>query len=249
MPVLARDLPTLQQLEAYSSELALVPDVSGKICIPPLPIECLDKAKTCSKLFQSEQKFVALVRLRKAGYPAGYAVIHGNSTNWLQRLENTGTLAVTAALQRTSAVSEFANKFKHRFRAACTDDAKANPAAEARMLAFRNLLKKGWQGWRVACEVHKAATCHTTAFTLLEATISGLLNASLSVNFGSHVGRFRRFMYEVIKANIIFRNTPLDEQAKTYKMHVLRIFCQSGRKRSFRITMLLRLLPGPLGPL
>ena len=90
----------------------------------------------------------------------------------------------------------------------------------------------------MACEVHKAATCHTMAFILMEATISGVLNASLSVNFGNYVGRFRRLMYEVIKASLVFRSTPLDQAARTYKMHVLRIFCASGRKRSFKVTLL-----------
>jgi len=244
MPIVAKELPTQEELQSFSSSQALCDAAPGVLAIPDLPHESFDKAKQCSKLFQSEQKFVALVRLRKSGSPAGFAVLHGNSTNWLQRLEDTGALCVTAALQRTSAVSEFANCFKHRFREACTDDAKANQATEARLLAQRNSLKQGWNGWRIACEVHKAATCHTIAFMPMEATNSSLVNASLLVNMGSHVGRFRRLVAEVIRANLIFRTTPLDEEAKTHKMHVLRIFCQSGRKRSFRVTMLLRLLPG-----
>ena len=246
MPVVTTDLPNLaERQELVNSSSSLVSNRAGVVVVPELADNIQLKEKQCNNIFQSEQKHVILLRLRAAdGKAAGYAVIRGDTINWLQRLANTGTLAVTAALQRTSAVSEFANSFLHRWRTACTDDAKANPAAEAQLLARRNKLKKGWKGWRMACEVHKAATCHTTAFMLLESTISGVLNCSLSVNFGNYVARFRRILFNVTRANIIFRTTPLDETAKTYKMHVLRVFCASGRKRSFKVTLLLRLLPG-----
>ena len=244
MPVVTVDFPDQDERQqiANSTSSQLVSS-TGVLAMPNInaSLQSQSKNKTCTKKIQSEQKHVALIRLHD---PDTYVVVCGTTTNWLQRLQNTGTLAITAALQRTSAVSEFANSFKHCWRSTCTDDAKANPAAEAKVLEGRNLTKKCWKGWRKACEVHKAATCHKVAFLLMEFTISGVLNASLSVNFGNYIGRFRRHTYDVIKAILIFRTTPLDQAAKTYKMHILRIFCASGRRRSFKVTCLLRLLPG-----
>ena len=245
MPVVARDLPTQQELETDASQLVLVESSSGSIVIPSLQCSSIDKAKMPTKILQSHQHFVALVRLRnQEGSLTGYAITHGDAVNWLQRLDNTKGSTVAGALERTCAVTEHANAFRHRWRICCTDDAKSNPAAEKLIITRRNRLRDGWKAWRAACEVHKVSTCFNTTFSVVDLCISGILNASLSVNLGAHIPRLRRIIESLIRANLVFRTTPLDNAAETFKMHILRIFCASGRKVAFRVGMLVRLLPG-----
>lgn len=219
MPIVAKDIVSSDaELESISTalELADKPCSPGVVAMPPLPREQYQSGKLSAKLFQSDQSYVMLVRLRDRN---AFAVFEGNTINWLQRLEGTDAKSIQNALHRVSAVSEAANEFETKIRIAGTDDASANQLCETNLIKDRG---HNWKSSRFSCEVHKTSTCFLHTFAIIESFISGILNCSLSVNFNNYVTRFQRLTVAFIKANLIFRATPLSAAAKTYKMHVLR---------------------------
>ena len=177
----------------------------------------------------------------KDEHGAFYTVIDGDNIDMLQRLVGTDAKSMQNALNRVCNLSVEADKFQTKVRVACTDDAKANPLCEKNIAKDRG---PTWGSWRFACEVHKTATCFQHVFSILNHFISGIINCSLSVNFNNYVARFKAGCYAFIRAAIIFRTTPISEAARTYKLHVLRVFMRTGTKRNFKIAFLLRLLPG-----
>jgi hypothetical protein len=243
MPVVVSELPTQIVMEEISESLPMNALVNSEtIAVPTLPLAAQDAAKLPIKLMQSEQKFAMLVRLpEQGGQSAPFAIFIGDSISWLQRLESTTGLVTMLSQERVSAVSEYANSFQRRWRSTCTDKASSNQSAERQLLARRG---PGWRGFQWFCEVHVVATCFEHTFSPMELFISGLINSALSLNFGSHILRFRNLVRTHILSHIIWRDTPLAISADTWKMHVLRIFMRTGRKKNYRMALLLKLAPG-----
>eukprot|EP00959_Pyramimonas_sp_CCMP1952_P294418 6158075-Pyramimonas_sp.AAC.1 len=171
MPVVSSEMPAERDIVLYGDNVQLVPrENSGVLCVPLLMQQSLDSAKLNVELPHSEQTYAMLDRLPPGpdGRPQ-YGVFLGSTVNWLQRVESTKTLRVRDAMERVSAVSDAANEFTWKFRTACTDDAESNPNAESSLVRCRG---HDWQGWRLACEVHKTATCFNTTFELISDEIS-----------------------------------------------------------------------------
>ena len=239
MPVVAKDLATFN-LEAGAG-VQTSSSVPGLICIKPLPQDTMhESSKMSCKLLQSEQSWVMLVKSRDEN-GTFYTVMDGDEINHLQKISSTDAKSTQNALNRVCTLSAEADKFETKIRVATTDDAKSNPLCEENIAKDRG---PTWGSWRFACEVHKTATCFLHTFSIINQFISGILNCSLSVNFNNYVSRFKAVCYAFIRANLIFRTTPISEAARTYKLHVLRVFLRTGTKRAFKITYLLRLLPG-----
>ena len=231
---------------ALDDTAASVPEHAAQVQVPSLPWRSDETKTTVIKLLQSSQEFGLLFEMHRGGLatPAAdqrYLMVVGDSINWLQRIQDGKATTMLGALERTSAVTTSSASFANKIRLACNDDAKANPLTERLMVSRRS---DNWLGWRWYCEVHKAATAFEWTFLLLEWYISGMLNLSLSLNDFSNLATFRMKMKYAIMYLITVRTQPLDEDAIRYKMTALRIWLGSGRKRSYKAMVLLKLLPG-----
>ena len=244
MPVVTEDLAESAQLQLLARlSGALVPadesQPSAVSKIDKLPSQTFDTAKLVVKLFQSKQKYGMVILLDPERQ--FYGIVIGESTNWLQRLESTTGICTCLALEKTAALSAAACDFKLKARTSTSDEAKSNPKAEELLLARRG---PSWSSWRFGCEIHKGATCHEHTFIIVEDTVSGMINCSLSCNFGSNMSRFRSLVKNKLKQRAVVIGQHADAEAQEWKAHILRILLSTGTKKSYRCMILVRLLPG-----
>ena len=243
MPVVVADLPSQTELDDLAESLPLQDNEGCGVVkvakVPPLPFQTSEPYMTGIKLYQSEQKYGLLVHLDDSNT---YAIIMGETINWIQRIQATNHACIVNAEERVTAVSPAASSFKNQARSNCGDEAKANPLSERVLVRRRG---SAWSGWRFGCEVHKCATAFTHTFALVEDDVSGMLNCALSVNFGSHLTTFRTLVKLHIRHHHAFIDKPaVDPEVVRFKAHMLRVFLQTGTKRAYRATLLAQLFPG-----
>ena len=254
MPVVVTEVEQ-DALDDLAESLPTVPTEGSQVlAVPLLPIQRGDTSKKPVKLMQSSQEYAMLLQLSDPPQPGPasdmqeqdqkYLVIIGDTIDWLQRIESTSTRATLAAQEKISALTEASLSFRLHMRSACNDDAKSNPATERLIVQRRASTGIKWLGWRWFCEVHKVSTAFEWVFSILEWVVSGMINVSLSVNFGSSLATFRLKVKEVIMNLIRWRTTPIDRAAQEFKMHILRIFLSSGKEPAYKCMVLMHLLPG-----
>ena len=98
-------------------------------------------------------------------------------------------------------MSPSSEHFRMKLRLTTTDHAKGNVAAEQQILQ----VSPGWLGLSFVCVVHVLARCHTRSFELLEETVSGLINFSLSLSMGSSMVAFRRALSKVVHQGLVVK--------------------------------------------
>lgn len=90
----------------------------------------------------------------------------------------------------------------------------------------------------ISMQVHKVATIHNYTFKVLNATVSGMLNLSLSMSMHGAAHRFRVALRRVIEDRVRFINGVVPAEAVRRKMLLLKIFLSTGKKRNYKATVL-----------
>lgn len=153
----------------------------------------------------------------------------------LSLLDSGTGASVAAAAMQLSGASRASSAFAHCCRVACTDRASANYLCERTVSAERG---EQWLSVHVACEAHKAATCHETTFSLVDTEIKGMIHVVLALQNGKAMSTFRECVREEIDSRLVLRFGVVSLAAKEYKQFMMDLFVGRGRQLALRRVLL-----------
>lgn len=191
-----------------------------------------------SKLLQSVCEFAFLVRLRTGRL----LVVRGRTHNWLQCLSRTTAECLVAAEEQRRFVSSVASRFQSRTRIATLDSAASNLRAERRIMQPAREGEPKWQHLLLPCAVHQLATTHKRTFALCESDISGQINFSLALNFGTNLCVFGALLQDYVKTHLVVKRGAPPDDAVRHRKHLFRLSMARGSRLLAR-RLALQLLP------
>ena len=196
----------------------------------------LRSTPTASKIFAVEQRFLMVLELGEdaatSDIPMKYVALSGQDLTALRVLNRGSGECQHHCLRESSPISRWANAFALKVRAATTDQAGANYAAEEGFSAHRQ--QDGWCSLHLPCQLHIVARCFSKSFDLAHLDISGMVNLSLCLGVGGQMQAFRKALVQVIQERlVIVRGSPPPE-AREFRSHMLDVFCSKGRNLAIR---------------
>ena len=157
---------------------------------------------------------------------------------WLQPLPNKRAETTMSAQllleQSVPFLDDCCHEFDMALQLITTDRDPANAKAECAMLhhhlhcSSSNSSSSKLHLLHLPCDVHKASTCLTSMFKLVEPVVSGMLNFSLLLRPHGHVKLFRACVMEIIreKFRVIIGKPPGGEML-AYRKQVYKLFLSS----------------------
>eukprot|EP00971_Amphidinium_carterae_P350753 6491724-Amphidinium_carterae.2 len=227
---------TVRDSGTYSTGLS--DDVSSSIVAMLQALQSqAPKEAILAKIFQVRPKYGMLLKFQ------GICVqLNGSHVAPLQALESTSGEIVLEALQRQSHVSFEADSFQSKSRVICSDQAGSNIRAEKGIQALRG---DTWSTCWVPCAAHRVAACFKKTFdALLPGTISGLVNATLSLQAGIAMMQFRQCVKAEIERRLVLLHAPLDADALKHKVEVLKTFACDDKSTLTNHVLLLLVFNG-----
>eukprot|EP00971_Amphidinium_carterae_P228582 4533811-Amphidinium_carterae.1 len=189
-----------------------------------------------TKYLQARQKF-GMVLMSQAGL---FIKIMGEVPLVLQVLESTKTVVMVKALTMNAGPFAACRQFQHTIRAACTDRAGSNIAAEKQICATR---AGKWLGHHLYCELHCLATVVKRSIDQLASEqVSGMLHLALSLRQGVALSVFRRSLQEVLEERLVLLHGHPPLEVVSHREQMMSIFL-SHRGTSLLHQMLPTCLP------
>ena len=174
-----------------------------------------------TKILQSEALSAALLE-----HEGQFIALVGQSICHLQVLERTTARCLQEALLRQSTASPIANTFQSTVRLATTDKASSNIACERSYI--QHTRHDGWTNIHHSCDVHTVARIFGRVFAFCNSDITGMIQATLSLNVAGAMNNFRLAMREEILARGITLHVGTPPVAATrHRSRVLSCFASS----------------------
>lgn len=149
---------------------------TGEAVQPAAGAVTIGKTSTRSHVMDSEHQYAILVQ---TGPPDDLKCVAfvGHHLAWLQVLDRSTAEAERRAILETSGTPLDASRFEMRVRVSTTDAASTNIVVERTISQER---RGEWFGLHFECLVHKVSNDHSRVFQLVDRSISGMVNLSLS---------------------------------------------------------------------
>ena len=139
-------------------------------------------------------------------------------------------------LQLSSTVPQCSNRFVHRIRSVCCDQAGSNAKAEHLLSRTR---EHEWLQFLLPCDIHVTQTIATkTIQDMLSHTVSGMLHLALSLRMRASMSLFRLALRRDIRQRLHICSGPLSAEASEYKTWVLDQYfgtCTQSLKKKFMV--------------
>ena len=218
---LSRSVPGLTDLDCDPMGLA---DVSK--CLGDL------KVATKAKLLQSSSCFSMLIQLVERP-----CLIMGETLNIISPLLRNQAQTLQQSLLRTSAVTEYSNKFSLKCRSVVVDQAASNLSCEESMVEGRG---KDWSSMVLPCAVHQISSCiKKTCEGLMSHEVSSLVKAALSIVEGGKMAYFRQALTdEILSRQVQIIEGPLPADAALHQANLKELLLKKGAKATSKTLML-----------
>ena len=120
-------------------------------------------------------------------------------------MDRTTGEVIAAAARQTSAVSSAAQNVQMKIRLVVEDRAGSNERSERAELRRRKEAEEEWRRLHLPCQVHITAGCCKKVFQPEEDVISGQINLTLAVNFGTGLHDWRLELASIITERWVIR--------------------------------------------
>lgn len=232
--LVSKDMRSVQDValgaRTNSTDLSLSNCVSSALLARTLEASTL-------KIMQSKNGVNMLIRV-----DSKYVVLSGTTYCTILSMDrNTGENIAHSQLLCSGATRQ-ANGYGQCSRNVCTDGYSGNIVAER----YIESLRQGWSCQKHDCSSHDTATVHKKTFSIVDASISGVINLAISISNSNAMQIFR----ECSDAEVASRFRPrsgvpdLSESALAYKRFVLLCFYSRGQNVHIRRALLCRALRG-----
>ena len=138
-----------------------------------------------------------------------------------------------AALRETSCTPLPEIHFEEFTRLASVDRHPSNLQVERKMSRRMSRRYKEWKSIVFACEQHMLQSARVLATWRFGPTITGMINLSLSLSYGSHLETFRTCLQQTLRARCEIIDVPPSREAQQRTRLILKWFV--GEKRNVEI--------------
>lgn len=189
-----------------------------------------------SKLFQTASSVTLVLRRRGGddGRPPS-VVLTTHPVTWVQVVESASVEVIKAALQSCSAVTVASRAFGLKVRGATSDRLAANLKAEASLVSDR---QGNWCSLMMPCDIHRVSGSQTKMMSLVEDSISGMINLSLSLRLSGNMKRVRSCLIKVTATKLELLDRPPSDEAQAHREQCLDLFLSRGPNAARRRMLL-----------